>query len=244
MEIYNESCLDTLKRLENNSVDIVITSPPYNLDLKALRNGKYVARKNPGKLGGKYNSFSDGMPLDEYYEFHKAVIFELLRVSEVVFYNIQIVTGSKKAFFKIIGEFSDYLKEIIIWDKANSQPAMSEGVINRQTELLLVFDSKNSIFRKFQKCNFKRGTMTDIWKIKNSKNKFFGHGATFPEELVEKILINFSNEGDTVYDPFAGTGTTAVVSEKLNRKWLCSETSTEYCDIIKNRITNLRLTLF
>ena len=62
------------------------------------------------------------------------------------------------------------------------------------------------------------------------------HGASFPEELVERILVNFSQEGDLIYDPFMGTGTTAVVAKRLGRKWLGSEMSPQYAEFARERI--------
>ena len=234
-EVYNENCLETLKRFEDKSIDIVITSPPYNMNLR-IRNGGYCSRQIVKEFSTKYEGFDDNLPIEDFYKLHSDVIKELLRVSKLIFYNIQIVTGSKRAFFKIIGEFSEQLKDVIIWDKGVAQPAMLAGVLNRQSELILVFDSENAISRKFSKCNFERGTLSDIWNIPRGKKVDKSHGATFPEELVSTILENFSNEGDIVYDPFMGTGTTAIVSEKMNRKWVGSELSLGYYELVLKRI--------
>ena len=64
------------------------------------------------------------------------------------------------------------------------------------------------------------------------------HGATFPELLVEKILTNFSREGDVVYDPFMGTGTTAVVCKRMGRRYIGSELLPHYVEIAKDRLKN------
>lgn len=238
-KIFNEDCIETLKRFEDNTIDIVVTSPPYNMNLR-IRNGKYCSRQIVKEFSSKYEGFDDNLPIDEFYELHSQIIRELLRVSGIIFYNIQIVTGSKRAFFKIIGEFSEQLKDIVIWDKGVSQPAMSPGVLNRQSELILIFENDNAISRKFSKFNFNRGTLGDIWNISRGKKIDKSHGAVFPEKLVSTILENFSNEGDIVYDPFMGSGTTAVVSQKLNRKWLGSELSPNYCELIKKRIDEVQ----
>jgi site-specific DNA-methyltransferase (adenine-specific)/modification methylase len=242
-QIYNQSCLDTMKKFENNSIDIVVTSPPYNMNLR-IRNGEYCSRQLIKEFTTKYEGFDDNMPIDDFYEFHSNVINELLRVSKIVFYNIQIVTGSKRAFFKIIGEFSDKLKDIIIWDKGVSQPAMLPGVLNRQSELILVFEKDNAISRRFSKYNFERGNMSDIWKISRGCKIDKSHGAVFPEKLVQKILENFSNPNDIVYDPFMGSGTTAVVSQKMNRNWIGSELNSNYCNLIMKRIEKQNNLLF
>lgn len=242
-KVYNESCLETLKKMKDGSVDAVITSPPYNMNLR-IRNGKYCSRQIVKELSTKYSNFDDNLPIDEYYELHLNILKELLRVSDMVFYNIQIVTGSKRAIFKIIGELSDYLKDIVIWDKGHGQPAMAERVMNRRTELVLIFDKNNAISRQFEKCNFKRGTLDDLWLIKRGKKVSSEHGAVFPEELVSTILDNFTNEGDVIYDPFMGTGSTAVVCKKLKRKYIGSEISKEYMKVINERLKGVNETLF
>lgn len=224
--------------MEDNSIDSVITSPPYNMNLR-IRNGVYCSRQIVKELSTKYANFDDNLPIDEYYELHLSILKELLRVSNMVFYNIQIVTGSKRAIFKIIGELSDYLKDIVIWDKGNGQPAMAERVMNRRTELILIFDKNNAISRQFDICNFKRGTLDDLWLIKRGKKVSSEHGAVFPEELIYTILENFTKEGNTIYDPFMGTGTTAVVSKKLKRNYIGSEISSEYIKVANKRLKEL-----
>jgi len=242
-KVFNENCLTTLERFGDNTIDLVITSPPYNMNLR-IRNGSYCSRQIVKEFSTKYEGFDDNLPIDEFYELHSKIIRELLRVSNIIFYNIQIVTGSKRAFFKIMGEFSDQLKDIVIWDKGFGQPAMSPGVLNRQSELILIFENENAISRKFSKFNFERGTLSDIWNISRGKKIDKSHGAVFPEMLVYTILDNFSNEGDVIYDPFMGSGTTAVVSQKMKRKWVGSELSPNYCELIQKRIDELSKELF
>ncbi len=107
-QIFNEDCLQTLARLSVDSVDLVITSPPYNMNLR-IRNGAYCSRQITKEFSTKYDGFSDNLPIAEYYELHASVLRELLRVSPTVFYNVQIVTGSKRAIFKLLGGFSEYV---------------------------------------------------------------------------------------------------------------------------------------
>ena len=235
-KIFTENCLETMKRMTDDSVDVVITSPPYNMNLR-INKGKYCSRQIVKEISTKYEDFSDNLPIDEFYEFHKQVLTELLRVSNLVFYNIQIVTGSKRAFFQLIGDFSDNLKEIIVWDKGHGQPAMKEQVLNRRSELLLVFEKDYPISRQFRTATFERGTLDDVWVIQRERKKSAAkHGATFPEKLVEIIIENFSKKGDVIYDPFMGTGTTAFVANKLNRIYIGSEISQEYAEIANKRL--------
>ncbi|MCG5643688.1 site-specific DNA-methyltransferase [Flavobacteriaceae bacterium LSUCC0859] len=237
-KVYFENCLETLSRMDNDSVDCVITSPPYNMNLR-IRNGKYCSRQIVKELSTKYSTFDDNLPIEEYNEFHSNVLSELLRVSKVVFYNIQIVTGSKRSIFKMIGDFNEQLKDIIVWDKGVAQPAMQKQVLNRRTELILVFETDYPISRQYKYANFERGTLNDIWEIKRGKKVSKNHGATFPEELISKILENFTKEGEIVYDPFMGTGTTAIVCKKMNRRFIGSELGKEYYDFILERLSEL-----
>lgn len=233
--IYNETCLETLKRMEDQTVDCVITSPPYNMNLR-IRNGKYCSRQIVKELSTKYDGFADNLPIEEYYEFHSSVMRELLRVSKVIFYNIQIVTGSKRSIFKMIGEFNEFLKDIIVWDKGVAQPAMQKQVLNRRSELILVFETDYPISRQYRYANFDRGTLSDIWQIRRGKKKNKNHGAVFPEELVEMIINNFTNKGEIIYDPFMGTGTTAIVAKRLGRKFIGSEIGNEYYKFSNERL--------
>jgi len=234
-KIYNESCLKTLKRISKNYINLVITSPPYNMNLR-IRKGEYCSRQIVKEISTKYEGFPDNMPIEEYYEFHSNVLRELLRVSNLVFYVVQVVTGSKRSIFKMIGEFNESLKDIIVWDKKVGQPAIGEQVMNRRTELILVFENDYPISRQFRKAPFKRGTLDDIWQITRDRSKTEKHSAIFPEKLVATILENFSNEGDKIYDPFIGTGTTAVVAKKLKRNYIGSELFKDYCNIAKKRL--------
>ena len=244
-KIHNECCLETMANMPENLVNLVITSPPYNMNLR-IKYGKYLKRENKVRhqdktaaISAKYSgTFQDDMDIDEYNTFHSGVLTELMRVSAgPVFYNIAIVTGSKLSVFKMIGEFSDYLKDIIVWDKGHGQPAMQEGVLNRRTELILVFDKYNAISRQFDYSGyFDRGTLDDLWRINRPNDKVASHGAVFPEELVRKALSNFSGEGHVVYDPFMGTGTTAVVARKMGRRFIGSEINKDYIDVAMERL--------
>jgi len=235
VKIYNEDCLKTLNKIKDNSIDCVITSPPYNMNLR-IRNGKYCSRQIIKEFSTKYSNFNDNLSIKKYNNFHSLVLKELLRVSKVVFYNIQIVTGSKRSIFKMIGDFNNYLKDIIIWDKCTAQPAMQKQVLNRQIEFILIFETDYPISRQFKYANFERGTLNDIWNIKRDISTNKNHNATFPINLIRKILINFTNENDIIYDPFMGTGTTAIACLIEKRKFIGSEIDKEYFEAALKRI--------
>ena len=90
--------------------------------------------------------------------------------------------------------------------------------------------------RQFKKANFDRGTLENLWRIKRGKKINKDHGATFPEELIEKILLNFSSEGDVILDPMMGTGTTGVVSKRLKRNFIGIELLKTYFSDAVRRI--------
>ena len=235
-KLFNESCVDIINDLHH--VDLVVTSPPYNMNLR-IQNGKYRSRQITDEFSNKYDGFTDNMPIDEYTHFHSSVLEGLLNISDLIFYNISIVTGSKRAWFNIIGNFSHNLKEIIVWDKGNGQPAMQQQVLNRRSELILVFERDYPISRQFRlKGTFDRGTLDDVWDVGRPlpHEKVDKHAAQMPEALVEKILLNFSNEGDSIYDPFMGTGTTGAVAKRLGRHFIGSEVVKDYYDAAKKRI--------
>jgi site-specific DNA-methyltransferase (adenine-specific) len=232
-KIYQGDCMDLIKKIE--CVDLVFTSPPYNMRTR-IRNGKYTTREKSEHFSNKYSYFDDALSIEEYYSFHRKVIEELLNKSKILIYNIQIVTGSKEAWFKLIGYFSTYIKDIIIWDKGNGQPAMHNNVLNRCYELLLILEKDNKAGRVIQGSNFKRGELNDIWRIKRAKNLSNEHTAVFPIELAEKVISNFSNEGDIVLDCFSGLGTTAVACINTKRNFIGIELEPKYVEIANKRI--------
>ena len=80
------------------------------------------------------------------------------------------------------------------------------------------------------------GKRTNIWKFDTQKKS--KHPAPFPEQLAKDHIISWSNENDLVYDPFMGSGTTAKMAILNNRKYIGSELSADYCEIIKKRLSN------
>lgn len=234
-KIYNENCLETLKRMPDKFVDLIVTSPPYNMRTR-IRNGEYVKREKLEHFSKKYKHFSDDLPIEDFYAFHSEVINELLRVSKIVCYNFQIVTGSKEAFFKIIGDYNKSIKDIIIWDKGHGQPAMHEQVLNSCYEFILILEDDKKAGRVIQNAKFKRGEMNNILRLGRGKKLNDVHSAIYPEILVYKLIEAFSIKGDLIYDPFIGCGTTAIVSMKTKRKFIGSEISKEYYNIAQKNI--------
>jgi site-specific DNA-methyltransferase (adenine-specific) len=233
-KIYNRDCLEGLKELPNNSVDMVLTSPPYNMRTR-VRNGMYTTREKSEHFSKKYKYFGDDLPIEEYYQFHKEVLTELLRVSKIVCYNYQIVTGSKEAFFKLLGDFSDKIKDVIIWNKGG-QPAMHDKVLNSCYEFVVILESDDKKGRVINNSYFGRGMQNNVISGFHKQNNISGHGACFPIDFAKKLITLFSKEGDLVLDPFMGSGTTAVAAKGLGRKYIGFEISEEYVKFAEERL--------
>jgi len=261
-KIYNEDCLETMKRLSDNSIDLVVTSPPYD----NLRTYKGKVGKNDDKFNGYSFPFED--IAKEIYRVVKDGGVVVWVVGDAVINGGESGTSFRQAlFFKEIG-FLIY--DTMIYQKTGT-PFPSKTRYNQCFEYMFIFSKgKPNTFnpimkenktagavrhsRKFRQKNGdmvhgfngkpinKMGIENNIWVIKNgmyksSKDKIaFQHPAIFPEELASKHIISWSKEGDLVYDPFMGSGTTAKMAELNKRNYLGSELNKEYYEIAKSRL--------
>lgn len=231
-KIYNMDCIEGMKQMEDESVTITVTSPPYNID------------------GDKYLNYTDNLTTDQYYEFLKKVINECIRVTKYyTFFNIQLIRDNKKALLKILYEYTDNIKEIIIWDKIGAPTGITPTMLGPSFEFVIVFTKKTlAENRSFEYANFNNwegNTQQNIIHTPNMNgNKELGnptieHHAVFPQNFVKWFIKNFTKEGDTILDPFAGTGTTGLVSKYMNRKWIGFDTDKNYADYANKRINEL-----
>lgn len=241
IELHNMDCMEYMKGLPDKSFDICVTSPPYNANMRVnSKKTGYVSRQAVEKDDGrfksmKYLSGGDNLPMDDYEEFLCDSADEMLRVSKVVFLNIQMITGNKPALFRFIGRFSEQIKEIIIWDKIKGQPAMCEGVLNSCFELIIVLGDE-PILRAFSSSSFERGTVDNIFRIPSARSFVKNHKASFPLALSDEIFYNFSSSGQSAFDPFLGTGTTAISSHFRGLDFTGCEIDKGYFDAAKERI--------
>lgn len=239
--IYNVDCLAGMKQMVADSVDLVITSPPYNFGLR-LHTGKYT-RWTPGETFGytglpanRYdNRMRDALSMDDYYAWQCQCIDEMLRVSKgPVFYNIMMITGNKVALLKLMGHYSDHIREILIWDKMSSEPAMHEGVLNREFEFVIVFDKHDCKGCQFPVMNAERGTLSNVLRI--GKNRSTKHRAAFPVLLPQTLIHYLAPQGGVILDPFLGSGTTAIAAIKEDRHYIGFEINEEYFYDAEKRI--------
>lgn len=236
IELMQGDCLERMKEIPDGSVDCAITSPPYNMNLR-IRNGKHCSRQIVKEISTKYENFPDNLPMQDYYEFNKKVIAGLLTKCETVFYNVQFLTGNKSALYRLIGDYHNNIKEFIVWDKVNAEPAIGSGVLNSRWEAILVLqNAEKAISRKFEHANFGRGELQNVLQIKRGKKITGTHGAVFPLELAETLIHNFTPVGCTVLDPFMGTGTTGVACLNTGRRFIGIEKDEKYFQIAQERI--------
>jgi len=214
-KIYNENCLDTMARMEDGSIDIVFTSPPYN----RKRNDKY--------------SFYEDTKID-YYEFLVNVIDESIRVSKGnVYINIMKNYYNKQDVFKLLGKYHKEIYEVFVWEKSNPLPASGMSVTNAYEFIICFGDSLKS-----NKTYTKNHLTTSVAKM------YKEHKAVMKPEVAQFFIQNFTKENDIIYDPFMGCGTTAKISLLNDRYYIGSEISKEYCEIIEQRLNTINPSLF
>ena len=244
MELIQGDCLEEMDKFikSGRKFDAIITSPPYNMCLR-VHNGKFMSRWHwkecQSSFASKYNNYHDDLSLEDYFCFQDTFIDKALQCSDLMFYNIQMVTGNKIPLLELLGKWSTKIKEIIIWDKGYAQPAMNGGCLNSQFEFIVCFSNKTPYNRSFETAQFERGTLSNVWKIKREPNS--QHKASFPQELVKKILESFTKKGDSILDPFMGSGTTGVVCKYMERDFTGIEIDSEYMKISQEKINGLLL---
>ena len=243
-KIYNEDCLVTMRKMEDNSVDLIVTSPPYNKGFYASKNaGKSLVW---GALDGRkigYDKCDDDMPPAEYERWQKEVITECMRVlkpSGNMFYNHKdVLSGGLAVHPKWVYDFN--LHQVIVWDRGSS-PAIDVRYFFPITEYVfwLVKEPKKNYFDK-EKATLNKS----IWRMNTDKNP---HPAPFPLVMARNIVACASPVGGVIYDPFMGSGTTAlaVLMERGERSYIGSEISDSYIAMAESKLKDYRqqLTLF
>jgi len=215
-------CLEGLKQIPDNSIDLVVTDPPYEIQTSGA--GIY---KQPDKQYVKeLNLMKDG--------FSPEILDELCRVLKKI--NIYLFCSQKQ----IIPLLDYFVKEkgcnwnLLTWHKTNPVPACNNKYLT-DTEFILFFREKGvKIYGEF-----KTKFTYYVTPLNQKDKKLYKHPTIKPLEIVENLIVNSSREGDTILDPFVGSGTTAVASKKLKRNYIGFEISEEYCKIAEKRISDI-----
>lgn len=219
--IYCGDATDDDNYRSNNA--ITFTSPPYNV-------GRSV-----GSKFGKYQNIEDND--DQYLELLTDSMLNALDHSQYVFYNLQHLANNKIELIEFLFEFRGEYVDTIIWDKKTTAPAVANNVMNSRFEYIFIFSNKTNK-RSITTGKKFRGTIDNVYaEFGNYGNSEYSkiHKAMFPLHLPEFIYKNFSSVKDRVMDNFMGIGTSLIVAEQLNRKFVGIELDPVYCDLAIDR---------
>lgn len=242
--LLNCDCVKGMKLIDDNTIDLTVTSPPYD----KLR---------------KYNGYSFDFEsvAKELYRITKNGGIVVWIVGDATEKGSETGTSFKQAlYFKEIG-FN--LHDTMIWRKTNPMPKVKTKRYFDVFEYMFIFTKgkPNTFNPIMQQCKLGGKTYNstckniggedgrtkktfvlnnerykdNIWEIAIAQNKT-SHPAVFPEQLANDHIVSWSNEGDIIFDPFLGSGTTAKMAQLNNRRWIGCEISQEYCDIVKERL--------
>lgn len=213
-KIINKDCLLGMKDLPPDTFDYALTSPPYNR-----------------KRNDKYEEYDDTK--ENYYDFLVEVVGNLLRITKNhIFFNIQTNYYNKTDIYNLIGDWSNYIQNILIWEKSNPLPASGFNITNAY-ELIIVFGRKPL---KALSTYTKNIITTSV----NTETTTKIHKAVMKQEVADWVFEKFIPTGSTVIDPMMGLGTTAVAAEKYGCSWFGYEIVPKYVNKAWERIISSR----
>ena len=229
-------CLEVMKDIPDGSIDLVVTSPPYNLGINKTfgeditKNWKGKWNKSKLQSSG-YDVHNDYMPEEEYITWQKKILAECFRVIKdtgAILYNQK--WRVQKGIWQMRPEIVEGLpvRQIIIWKKAG-------GINFNEGYYLPTYEPVYMIAKPKFKLAPKVNRMGDVWDITQERKSW--HPAAFPVELADRCVQ--ATRGDLVLDPFMGSGTTAVSCKKFNKKYIGIDISEDYCKKAEERITAL-----
>ena len=133
-----------------------------------------------------------------------------------------------------------YLRQDNIWHKPNPMPEAVNDRCAKSHEHIFLLTKNPKYYFNAEAIGEKTRRRTDVWTLNTSSFKG-AHFAVFPQQIPEMCIKAGTHEGDTVLDPFMGSGTTAYVAKRLGRKWVGIELNPEYAQIIQNRVAQREL---
>ena len=232
-QLHNQDCLEWMKTIESNTVDTIITSPPYNL--KGFRGNPKIPTNFWSKSGVDYGVYDDNMPEQEYQQWQIDIINEGLRILKPngsFFYQHKLRKwhGSSSHPMQWILQSNAKLFQEIIWDRKSTMAHRDGQLYNNTERIFWLIKDTPKVFRKQMPEQFKK----DIWTIPPRPNAL--HPAPFPELLAENCILLTTQPGDVVYDPFSGSGTTVYVANSLDRHGIGTEIDPNYIQISEDRL--------
>lgn len=241
-KIYNTDCLDFMKNIEDAKIDLIFADPPYNLS--GSRFNIKFAQSGGSDLNTYKGEWDQFESLDKYEEFTKTWLSECFRILKEdgsifvagTYHNIYVVGYiMQKLGFTLLNE--------ILWHKTDATPNIScTRFVADHENFIWARKGKKHKFNYQQLKSMNGGTqMRSIW----SKGKTTGgkkiHLTQKPEWLLHRIITAASNEDDIVFDPFMGSGTTAVVAKQLSRIYLGTEINKDYYKLAQARLNSILL---
>ena len=213
-------CLELMKDIPDKSIDAVVTSPPYN---KQGVGGSLVARV-------KYIDNIDTMNEEEYQEWQVRILDECYRISNSMFYNhkIRYQNGIGIHPMKWILNTKWNLHQEIIWNRKITGNIRGWRCWNIEERIYWL--TKTSVPELSQEL----AQLTSVWDIRPERDN--EHPAPFPIEIPKRCIMLGSKEGDTILDPFMGSGTTGVACVETGRNFIGMEIEPKYFEIAEKRI--------
>ena len=235
--IYHGDSYKLIKEIPDNSIDLIVTDPPYMVETQGAgffgknsdeHSMNYKDKKAYTYGGERYvmkeiSNMSDG--------FSENILDELCRVMKKV--NIYIWC-SQKQLYQLINYFVIKKKcnwNLITWHKTNPIPACGNKYLS-DTEYCLFFREKGVQIQG----SFDTKFTYYVTPLNSKDKKQYGHPTIKPLDIIKNFIINSSNDGDIVFDPFMGSGTTCVAAKELGRKYIGFEINEKYYNIAKDRL--------
>ena len=228
-------CLEGLKELADNSINCIVTSPPYNK--KGLQGRVKPNNQCWGKFNIDYATYGDDMPEADYQLWQQEILTECHRVltpDGSLFYNHKPRRHRNRAHlpFEFIQHTPLTLYQLIIWNRRNSPNIRNDCLVPCTEHVYWLTKGKPYTDRPALPPEYK----TEVWEIPPERQK--DHPAPFPPTLVNNCILLSTRPGDTVLDPFMGSGTTALCANTLGRQWVGFEVDQYYYDMTHERLNN------
>ena len=230
MQIHQQDCMEWMLTQADNSIDTIIFSPPYNK--KGLRGGAKTCENIWQGSNIDYAVYDDNLSESDYHAWQIRIVNECYRIIKPtgsIFYQHKIRNWDRKGSHPMqwLSKTHAQFYQEIVWHR-KSTIAMDEHYLFNTTERIYWFCKlKPAVYKQQVNPQYR----SDVWAISPGRQQ--GHPAPFPQQLVENCILLTTLEGDMVYDPFAGSGTTLVVAERLRRRSVGTEIDAKYCDMIR-----------
>ena len=246
--IYNKDCLEGMKELMDNSINIVLTSPPYNTGRTSGSLKNHEVRYDVYMENRDNTEYSD-WTVELFRQFDR-----LLKPNGCILYNVSYGNENPEQLWltiaDIINKTNLTIADTIIWRKGTALPNnVSSNKLTRICEFVFVFCRKseydtfgmNKKVMSYSRTGQKYyESIFNYIEARNNDQSCDLNKATFSTEFVEQLLKLYStSEVDTVLDPFMGTGTTAVGCLNLNRNCIGFEISSEQCSYAQERVNTI-----